>query len=87
MTRTLRDLGYPIAAVGSARPGAAQAFADEWGIPRPVDSHTAVAELDDVDVVYVATTNDRHHDNVLASIATGTRRLMAVRRSRSAVPA
>jgi predicted dehydrogenase len=71
MTSTLRDLGSPVVAVGSGRPGEAQSFADEWSIATPVDSHAAVADVDAVDVVYVATTNDRHHDNVLAAIAAG----------------
>jgi predicted dehydrogenase len=69
MAETLRDRGSPVVAVGSSRQGAAQAFAETWGIPHALSSHAAVAEFDDVDAVYVATTNDRHHDNVLAAIA------------------
>lgn len=69
MVKTLHDLGSPVVAVGSQRPGAAQSFADEWDIARTLPSHAAVAQVDDVDIVYVATTNDRHQDNALAAIA------------------
>lgn len=69
MAGVLRDRGSPIAAVGSARPGAAQRFADNWGIPIATDSHAGVLARDEVDIVYVATTNDRHYENVLDAIA------------------
>lgn len=71
MAATLRSTGAPVVAVGSARPGAAAAFAAEWDIPDPVGSHAAVAEHPDVDIVYVATTNERHHPNVLDAVAAG----------------
>ena len=71
MASTLRGHGSPVVAVGSARPGASAAFAAEWDIPDAVGSHTDVAEHPDVDIVYVATTNDRHHANVLDAVAAG----------------
>ena len=71
MAGALQDAGSPIVAVGSARPGAAGEFAAEWDIPQAVLSHRAVAEEADVDVVYVATTNDRHLENVLDCIEHG----------------
>ncbi|MDJ0962533.1 MAG: Gfo/Idh/MocA family oxidoreductase [Acidimicrobiia bacterium] len=71
MVSTLQDLGSPVVAVGSQRPDAARSFAETWSIPNAVSSHDAVAEADDVDVVYVATTNDRHHENVMACVAAG----------------
>lgn len=71
MAETLRTMESPIVAVGSSRQGAAGAFADEWGIADAVDGHDAVARHPDVDVVYVATTNDRHLANVLACIDAG----------------
>lgn len=72
MADTLRSRQAEIVAVGSERPGAAQEFAAEWEIGNALDSHRAVATLDDVDVVYVATTNDRHAQNALDCIAAGT---------------
>ena len=72
MAGTLRDRGVPISAVGSARSSAAHAFAETWGVPHALDSHDAVARHPEVDIVYVATTNDRHHDNVMACVDAGT---------------
>lgn len=71
MTGALQSFGSLVVAVGSARPGAAESFAQEWNLPHAVDSHRAVAEIDEVDVVYVATTNDRHLRNVLDCIELG----------------
>ena len=68
MVACLRDRGSPITAVGSSRPGAVAAFAEAYGIPHALGSHEAVAAHPDVDVVYVATTNDRHLENVLACV-------------------
>lgn len=65
MTETLHSVGSEVVAVGSARPGAPERFAAQWGIPLAVGSHRAVAEVVDVDIVYVATTNNLHHRNVL----------------------
>ncbi|MDJ0497062.1 MAG: Gfo/Idh/MocA family oxidoreductase [Acidimicrobiia bacterium] len=71
MATTLAANDSTVAVVGSARPGAAQAFADRLQIGRAVDSHAAVAQADEVDVVYVATTNDLHYQNTLDAIAAG----------------
>jgi predicted dehydrogenase len=72
MADALGSVGSPVMAVGSARPGAAETFAAEWNIPHALPSHRAVAEHPEVDAVYVATTNDRHHRNVLDAVAAGT---------------
>jgi predicted dehydrogenase len=72
MAAALDECGSEVVAVGSPRPGAAAEFAAARGIPISVDSHDGVAALDEVDVVYVATTNDRHLDNVMAGIEAGT---------------
>jgi predicted dehydrogenase len=71
MVETLQSVGSPVVAVGSGTPARAAAFAAEHGIPTAVGSHQEVAELDDVDIVYVATTHDRHSPNVLAAVAGG----------------
>lgn len=71
MAGALREAGSAIVAVGSARPGAATEFAARFDIPVAVESHAAVAGVDGVDIVYVATTNDLHHSNVLAAVSGG----------------
>jgi len=71
MVGTLRSVGSPVVAVGSGTPTRASAFAAKHDIARAVDSHGAVAGLGDVDIVYVGTTNDLHHANVLDAVAGG----------------
>ena len=68
MAEVLTTVGSQVVAVGSARPGAAERFSRKWSIREAVHSHRAVAEIDDVDVIYVATTNDQHLENVLDCI-------------------
>ena len=51
-----------IAAVGSRTQAAADAFAAEHGIPRAHGSWASLAADPDVDIVYVATTHNAHHD-------------------------
>jgi 1,5-anhydro-D-fructose reductase (1,5-anhydro-D-mannitol-forming) len=48
-----------------------RAFADEMGIPRAYDRLEDMLADPGVDGVYVASTNDRHHAEVLASAAAG----------------
>ena len=71
MAGTLRAVGSDIVAVGSARPRASERFAEQWEIPLALGLHRAVAETDEVEIVYVATTNDLHHRNVLDCIELG----------------
>ena len=73
MARTLlsaiRDEGGEVVAVSSASRDRADRFAADHGIARAHGDHHALLEDPDVDVVYVATTNDRHHGDALACIA------------------
>lgn len=71
MAGTLRSVGAPIVAVGSRNDDAARTFAARWGIADTFDSHDAVAHHPSVDVVYVATTNDRHLPSVMACVEAG----------------
>jgi predicted dehydrogenase len=71
MTGALRNAGSRVVAVGSGRADGAVAFAEDLAIPIPVDSHGAVAAVQEVDIVYVATTSNLHHQNVLDCIANG----------------
>ena len=60
-----------VIAVGSRSEETARAFAARHGIPRWYGSYDEAAQDPDVAAVYVATTNDLHHDNVLAAVAAG----------------
>lgn len=70
-TQDLLDAGHTVAAVGSRAPGAAQAFATEFGIPRAHGSYEQLAADPDVDVIYVATPHPMHLDAALLAIAAG----------------
>jgi predicted dehydrogenase len=66
--------GNTIAAVAAATPGKAAAFAARYGVAawhEGPDSYAALARRPDVDVVYVATTHERHHANALAALNAG----------------
>ncbi|WP_165403884.1 Gfo/Idh/MocA family protein [Egicoccus halophilus] len=72
MVAAARARGGEVAAVGSGDPARAAAFAEEHGIARHHGRHhDLLARPEDVDVVYVATTNDRHHADALACIEAG----------------
>ncbi|NOY55323.1 MAG: Gfo/Idh/MocA family oxidoreductase [Actinobacteria bacterium] len=60
--------GGEIVAIGSSSRERAEAFADLHDIPGRYATHEDVANDPDVDVVYVATTNDLHHANTLAAL-------------------
>ncbi len=63
--------GGHVAAVSSASPERAQAFAATHGVEVACAPHAALLEQAEVDVVYVATTNERHHLDAAACIAAG----------------
>lgn len=58
-------------AVFSRELGRGRAFADELGIPKAYDSLDAMLADPEIDGVYVASTNQRHHAEVLAIAAAG----------------
>ncbi|GAB3209368.1 Gfo/Idh/MocA family protein [Marinactinospora thermotolerans] len=58
-------------AVGSRDQSTADRFADRWDIPRRHGSYQALAEDDDVDVVYVATPHSAHHDATVMCLEAG----------------
>lgn len=60
-----------VTAVGSRTESRARAFAETLGIPRAFRSYEAMADADDVDAVYVATTNDQHLAATLSCIEAG----------------
>jgi predicted dehydrogenase len=60
-----------VVAVSSASPQRARDFAAEHDVAHAYGAHHDLLGDDTVDVVYVATTNDRHHADVLASVQAG----------------
>lgn len=71
LVEAIREAGGDIVAVGSGSAERAAAFAERWDIPRSYGSHAEVARDPDVQVVYVATTNDLHRDNTLDALEAG----------------
>jgi predicted dehydrogenase len=65
------EAGGEVVAIGSSSGERAEAFGERHGIPHRYSSHAEVALDADVDVVYVASTNDAHHAHTLTSIAAG----------------
>ena len=70
-TRDLRTAGLEVAAVGSRRPDAAEAFAAEYAIPRVHGSYEALADDPEVDIVYVATPHPMHAENAILALEAG----------------
>jgi predicted dehydrogenase len=67
----IRAEGGSVAAVSSATAGRAERFAADHGIEVAVSPHAALLDHDDIEVVYVATTNERHHVDAHACLAAG----------------
>jgi predicted dehydrogenase len=67
----IRAEGGSIVAVSSATAGRAERFAADHGIEVAVSPHAALLDHDDIEVVYVATTNERHHLDAHACLAAG----------------
>lgn len=58
-------------AVASRSEAIAQAFASEFGFERAYGSYDALMADEDIDIVYIATPNGLHKDNILAALAAG----------------
>lgn len=69
--RDLLDADHTLTAVGSRAPGAAAAFATEFGIPNAHGSYEQLVADPDVDVVYVATPHPLHVEGALLAIGAG----------------
>ena len=63
--------GAELVAVGSRTQEAADAFGDEFGIPRRHRSYAALANDPDVDVIYVATPHSLHKENSILCLRAG----------------
>lgn len=71
MTAAVRAEGGEVVAVASADPARAAAFAAAHGVPAHHAPHHALLAAHDLDVVYVATTNDRHAADAIACLEAG----------------
>lgn len=67
----IRAEGSSVVAVSSADPERARAFATRHDVEVACAPHAALLTDADVDVVYIATTNERHHLDAAACIAAG----------------
>lgn len=70
MIGAIREVGDEVACVLSASPERAQSYAAQHDIPR---GHSALETLlaDDIEVVYISTTNEKHLPQAMAAIAAG----------------
>jgi predicted dehydrogenase len=71
LVEAIREAGGDVLAIGSASSRRAETFGARYDIPHRYGTHEAVAHDPDVDVVYVASTNDAHLPHTLASIEAG----------------
>ena len=66
----MTDEGEILQAVASRTKESAENFARQHRIPEVFDSYKAMAESDSVDVIYIATPNNMHYENVKRRCAT-----------------
>ena len=72
MTTALQTLpDAEVVAVGSRKQSSAEAFAAEMGIGRAHGSYGALFADPEVDIVYVATPHNHHHDMTIAALDAG----------------
>lgn len=70
-TSDLRTAGLDVAAVGSRRLEAAEAFAADFAIPRAHGSYAQLAADPDVDIIYIANPHSHHRDAALLALEHG----------------
>lgn len=70
-TSDLRTAGLDVAAVGSRSVASAQAFADEFAIPRAHGSYAELIADPDVDILYIATPHSHHLEPAVAALEAG----------------
>ncbi|MBV8920605.1 Gfo/Idh/MocA family protein, partial [Bradyrhizobium sp.] len=71
MIGAIRANGGEIAAIMSASADRAATFAREHAIPRSTSRLDDLLGSDDIDAVYISTTNELHRDQVLAAANAG----------------
>lgn len=67
----MTDEGEILQAVASRTKESAENFARQHRIPEVFDSYKAMAESDSVDVIYIATPNNMHYENVKMCLLAG----------------
>ena len=67
----IREADGRVAAVGSRDAARAAVFAERFAIPSSYGTYEDLLADDQIDAVYVATTNELHHRNTLDAIAAG----------------
>lgn len=67
----LKNTNQQIIAAGSTSAERAQAFADKFGLPKAYGSYDDLLADPEIDIVYIATRQHTHRDNVLQAIAAG----------------
>lgn len=60
-----------VVAAASRTPGKAQAFIEEFGIPKAYTSYEEMVSDSDIDAVYIATTHNFHYENLLLCLRAG----------------
>jgi predicted dehydrogenase len=63
--------GAELRAVASRRQASADDFAERWTVPVAYGSYDALLADPDIDIVYIATPNALHKDNILSALAAG----------------
>ncbi len=71
MIGAIRGAGGEIASVHSSSPARAETYAAEQGIPFGTSDLDALLAQDDLDAVYISTTNEKHFAQAMAAIAAG----------------
>jgi predicted dehydrogenase len=72
LTEAIRAEGGEVAAVASSDLDRAEAFATQHGIARALAPHQRLFDLaDELDAVYIGTTNELHHAQLLAAVGAG----------------
>lgn len=66
-----RVLGAALIAVADQKPALAQAFAEEFGIPRSYSNHTELLNDRDIDAVAIVTSTSTHKEVVIAAARSG----------------
>jgi len=60
-----------VVAVGSRRQSGADTFAKDFGIPKAYGSYEALLQAPEIDIVYIASTNNLHLENALLALDCG----------------
>lgn len=72
MARTIAEMeNVSVTAVGSRTQEKAQAFADEFGIPKAYGSYEELAQDGSLDLIYIATPHSRHYEDCMLCLRCG----------------